>query len=348
MQIGASETTERRASAGRVETLPRSDLRSYQGAIFGKAAWQAGTAFTLYFALLVAMYAGLRVSVWLTLLLAIPASGLIVRIFMLQHDCGHGSLFKSRRLNGIVGAACSLVTLTPFAYWRRLHARHHASWNNLDGRGVPADFFSDCLTVAEYRGLGVMARRLYRVTHHPALVHLLLPPVVFFLLYRLPFDTPASCRRERLSVALLDLSLVCLFSALVARMGWAEVALVHLPALALAAIMGIWLFSVQHRFEDSQWARTGDWTFEHASLHGASYLKLPRVLQWFSGNIGLHHVHHLRPGIPNYRLQACHDACRQVTRHATILTLRDALGAPSFALWDEDRRRMTPIPRGSG
>ncbi|WP_428376135.1 fatty acid desaturase family protein [Lichenicoccus sp.] len=289
------------------------------------------------------MYASLTLSVWLTLLLAIPASGLIVRIFMLQHDCGHGSLFRSRRMNSIVGAACSLVTLTPFAYWRRLHARHHASWNNLDGRGVPADFFSDCLTLAEYRGLGPMARRVYRVTHHPALVHLLLPPVVFILLYRLPFDTPAICRRERLSVALLDLSLVCVFAGLVARMGWADVALVHLPALALAAIVGIWLFSVQHRFEDSQWARTRDWKFEHASLHGASYLKLPRVLQWFSGNIGLHHVHHLRPGVPNYRLQACHDACGQVTDHATILTLGDALRAPSYALWDEVRCRMIPI-----
>jgi omega-6 fatty acid desaturase (delta-12 desaturase) len=291
------------------------------------------------------MYAATRLSVWLTLALAVPTSGLIVRIFMLQHDCGHGSLFPSRRLNAIVGAACSLVTLTPFAYWRRLHARHHGNWNNLDGRGIPADFFSDCLTVAEYRALGPVQKRLYRITHHPVLVHFLLPPIIFILLYRLPFDTPATCRRERLSVVLLDLSLLAVFGGLVAAFGFVNVALVHLPALALAAIIGIWLFSVQHRFEDAQWARTENWRHDQASLHGTSYLKLHRVLQWFSGNIGLHHVHHLRPGIPNYRLQACHDGCPAVTGAATVLTLRDALRAPSYALWDEDLGRMIPFPR---
>lgn len=289
-------------------------------------------------------YASLRVSAWLTLALAVSASGLIVRIFMLQHDCGHNSLFRSRRLNSLVGAGCSLVTLTPFAYWRRLHARHHGSWNNLDGRGVPADFFSDCLTLSEYRALGPVQRWLYRATHHPALVHLLLPPVVFLLLYRLPFDTPAAFRRERISVLLLNLSLVAVFAGLAAMFGIKSVVLVHLPALVLAAIVGIWLFSVQHRFEDSQWASAEDWTFEQAALHGASYLKLPRVLQWFSGNIGLHHVHHLRPGIPNYRLRACHDECPSVTAGVTVLTLREAFKAPSFALWDETLCRMVPFP----
>lgn len=319
-------------------------LRAYQAPELRAAAWQTVTTFGLYLGLVAVGYASLRVSAWLTLALAVPASGLIVRIFMLQHDCGHNSLFRSRRLNSLVGAGCSLVTLTPFAYWRRLHARHHGSWNNLDGRGVPADFFSDCLTLVEYRALGPMRQRLYRVTHHPALVHLLLPPVVFLLLYRLPFDTPAACRRERLSVLLLNLSLLAVLAGLMAAFGVAGVVLVHLPALVLAAIVGIWLFSVQHRFEDSQWAAAEDWTFEQAALHGASYLKLPRVLQWFSGNIGLHHVHHLRPGIPNYRLQACHDECPSVTAGVTVLTLRKAFKAPSFALWDEALCRMVPFP----
>ena len=326
------------------EKLQLSELRAYQMPLPGNAAWQTASTFGLYLAFVVAMYASLRVSVWLTLALAIPASGLIVRIFMLQHDCGHNSLFRSRRANGIVGAVCSLVTLTPFAYWRRLHARHHGSWNNLDGRGIPADFFSDCLTVREYDALTPLRKRLYRISHHPALIHLLLPPVIFILLYRVPFDTPASCRSERVSVVLLDLSLVALFAGLTAMFGLTSVMLVHLPALALAAIVGIWLFSVQHRFEDAQWANEADWKFAQASLHGTSYLKLPRVLQWFSGNIGLHHVHHLRPGIPNYRLQACHDECPAVTSAVTVLTLRDALKAPSYALWDQDLARMVPFP----
>lgn len=322
-----------------------SSLRAYQTPMFGSAAWQTASTFGLYLVCIAAMYVGLHLSVWLTLALALPTSGLIVRIFMLQHDCGHNSLFRDRRLNNIVGSACSLVTLTPFAYWRRLHARHHGSWNNLDGRGIPADFFSDCLTVAEYRALGPVQRRVYRATHHPMLIHFLLPPVIFILLYRLPFDTPKSCRRERISVYLLNMALVGVVVGLAMIFGLKAVMLVHLPALALAAIIGIWLFSVQHRFEDAQWVSKKDWKFVQAALHGTSYLKLPRVLQWFSGNIGLHHIHHLRPGIPNYRLQACHDACSASTMAvATTLSLGEALRAPSFALWDEELGRMVPFP----
>ncbi|MGI4745022.1 MAG: fatty acid desaturase family protein [Janthinobacterium lividum] len=324
--------------------LQLAGLKAYQDPAVGKAAWQTLTTFGLYVALLAVMYAVQRVSVLLTLLLAIPTSGLIVRIFMFQHDCGHNSMFRSRRLNAVVGSACSLVTLTPFAYWRRLHARHHGSWNNLDGRGIPADFFSDCLTVTEYEALSRVQKRIYRFTHHPALVHLILPPVIFIVLYRLPFDTPASCRRERISVLMLNLSLVAVFAGLSFVFGFKTVMLVHVPALALAAIIGIWLFSVQHRFEESQWSDTAGWNYNQAALHGASHLKLPRVLQWFSANIGLHHIHHLRPGIPNYHLQDCHDNCSPVTDIATVLTLRDAFRAPSYALWDADLHRMVPFP----
>ena len=321
------------------------DLRTFQAPFLGQASWQTISTFLLYIGAVIASYASLHVSVWLTLALALPTSGLIVRIFMLQHDCGHNSLFPSKRMNGVVGSICSLVTLTPFAYWRRLHARHHTSWNNLDTRGVPADFFSDCLTVTEYSGLGPVRRWLYRVAHHPVLMHFLLPPIVFIVLYRIPFDTPAICRRERLSVAMLDLALVAAAAMLIHLFGFKTVLLVHLPALCLAAIIGIWLFSVQHRFEDALWSSEQDWTFSEASLHGASHLKLSPVLQWFSGNIGLHHIHHLRPGIPNYRLQACHDECPDVTNIAQTLSLRDALRAPAFALWDENLRRMVDFPR---
>ena len=322
-----------------------SALKSYQASLPRMAAWQTGTTFALYVALVAAMYASSTFSILLTLALSVPAAGLVVRIFMLQHDCGHGSMFRSRRLNAIIGGLCSVVTLTPFAYWRRLHARHHGDWNNLDARGIPADFFSDCLTVAEYRALGAVRRRIYRVTHDPLVMHLLLPPLVFLLVYRIPFDTPASCRREQVSVALLDLALVAVFGALVFMFGWADVMLVHLPALVLASILGIWLFSVQHRFEDAQWSGGADWRYDRAALHGTSYLKLSRVMQWFSGNIGLHHVHHLRPGIPNYRLQACHEGCPDVTGAVTVLTLRDAIRAPNFALWDEGLGRMVRFPR---
>lgn len=319
-------------------------LRPYQAAVFGRSLWQLASTCGLYLACTALMYASLHVSVWLTLALAVPAGGLIVRIFMLQHDCGHNALFKSRRLNEVVGALCSVITCTPFAYWRRLHARHHGSWNNLDGRGIPADFFSDCATVAEYAAMTRGQKFVYRLTHHPLLAHFVLPPVVFILLYRVPFDTPASCKRERRSVWLLDLALVAVFAGLIAIFGVRAVVLVQLPAMVLASITGIWLFSVQHRFEEAHWARKAEWNFAEASLHGTSYLSLPRVLQWFSGNIGLHHVHHLNPGIPNYRLQACHDECMVMTGAATVLTLRQALRASSYALWDETLRCMVPFP----
>jgi omega-6 fatty acid desaturase (delta-12 desaturase) len=319
-------------------------LRPYQAAIFSRSLWQCASTFALYLACVVAMYASLRVSVWLSLALAVPAGGLIVRIFMLQHDCGHQALFKSRRANAVVGALCSVITCTPFAYWRRLHARHHGSWNNLDGRGIPADFFSDCATLAEYAAMTRGQKFAYRLGHHPLLTHFVLPPVIFLLLYRVPFDTPAGCRRERRSVWLLDAALAAVFAGLIALFGVKAVLLVQLPPMVLASIAGIWLFSVQHRFEEAHWARKAEWDFAEAALHGSSYLDLPRVLQWFSGNIGLHHVHHLNPGIPNYRLEACHDACQPMTGAATVLSLRQALGASSYALWDEARRCMVPFP----
>ncbi|WP_338928658.1 fatty acid desaturase [Roseomonas mucosa] len=319
-------------------------IRAYQTPSDAMAAWQIFSTFGLYLFTIAAMYVATDISVWLTLALSAPAAGLIVRIFMLQHDCGHNALFRSARFNWFAGGACSLVTLTPFAYWRRLHARHHGMWNNLDKRGIPADFYSDCLTLAEYRALGPARRWLYRTTHHPLLIHMVLPSVIFMVLYRLPFDTPRSCRREHLSVYLLNFSLVGVFTTLVLTFELSDVLLVHLPSIALAATIGIWLFSVQHRFEEAQWTRQQDWNLPQAALHGTSYLKLPRVLQWFSGNIGFHHMHHLRPGIPNYRLQASHEECPDISGAATVLTLRDALRAPSFVLWDEDLEQMVPFP----
>ncbi len=326
------------------ENLQLGILRTYQASIFNVALWQIVSTFGLYAMCVAAMYVCSKFSTLLTLALALPTSGLIVRIFMLQHDCGHNSLFQSRRANSIVGTLCSFVTFTPFAYWRRLHARHHGSWNNLDGRGIPADFFSDCATVAEYSAMTPMQKRLYRLTHHPVLMHFLLPPIIFILLYRLPFDTPSTYKRERMSVYLLNLALVVIFAGLITVFGIKTVMLVHIPAIFLAAITGIWLFSVQHRFEEAQWTRKEGWNFVQASLQGTSYLKLPRVLQWFSANIGLHHLHHLRPGIPNYRLQACHDECPAAAAGVTTLTLKEALRAPSYVLWDENLNCMVPFP----
>jgi acyl-lipid omega-6 desaturase (Delta-12 desaturase) len=327
-----------------MDPVEQARLRTFQSSLQTRAAWQVVSTFGLYVALTVAMYASARFSVWLTLLLAIPYSGLIVRIFIFQHDCGHNSFFAASLHNRILGRACSLVTLTPFAWWRRVHARHHLTHNNLDLRGCPADFYTDCLTLAEYEKLSSFKRRLYRISHHPLLIHVLQPPLVFLLLQRVPFDTPASFAAERRSVYALNLGLVLIFGALIYFFGIKTVLLVQLPGLSLASIVGIWLFSVQHRFEESQWFSKADWTQAGAALHGASYLKLPRVLRWFSADIGTHHLHHLRPSIPNYRLHDCQEACRVTMGAVTTLTIAEALKAPSFALWDEKRLRMVPFP----
>jgi len=328
------------------DAAEQSRLREFQAPLQARAAWQVVSTFGLYIMLTVAMYASVKVSVWLTLLLAIPYSGLMVRIFIFQHDCGHNSFFAAPLHNRILGRACSLVTLTPFAWWRRVHARHHVTYNNLDLRGCPADFYTDCLTLAEYENLSPLKRRLYRFSHNPALIHLLQPPLVFLLMQRVPFDTPASCAPERRSAYALNLALLLIFGPLVYFFGIKTVLLVHLPALLLSSIIGIWLFSVQHRFEASQWFAKADWTQARAALHGTSYLKLPRILRWFSADIGLHHVHHLRPNIPNYRLHDCHEACERTMAPVTILSIAEALKTPSFALWDEDRLRMVPFPAG--
>jgi omega-6 fatty acid desaturase (delta-12 desaturase) len=313
---------------------------AHQAPVLARSIGQLATTFPPFFALIAAMYALLETSVWISLALAIPAAGLIVRIFTIQHDCGHGAFFRGRAANAWLGRFCSLITMTPFANWRRQHANHHADWNNLDRRDSGADIYSSCLTVAEYRARSPFGRWSYRAVRHPLVAQLLLPPLVFLLLYRVPFDTPAAWRRERTSVFLTDAGLLILFAGLAMCLGAGPVALVQLPTMVLAAILGVALFSVQHRFEATLWSRQAHWSASDASLLGSSHLRLPRILQWFSGNIGFHHIHHLMPRVPNYRLEECHRACAALVPEAASLSLWQAWRAPSYALWDEAAARM--------
>ena len=321
-------------------------LAAYQTPSVRRSSTQFAITATPYAALLGFMYyAYYHLSPWLTLALALPAAGLVVRLFIIQHDCGHGAYFRSRWANEIIGWLCSLTTYTPYTLWRRHHAQHHAVWNNLDKRPSGGDIYSACLTLAEYEALSPLRQRLYRAALHPLVSQLLLPPVVFILLYRIPLDTPRGWRKERISVYLTNLGLGGLLLTLTLLLGWQSVLLVQLPIITLASIIGVWLFSVQHRFEHSLWARQTDWTPAGAALHGSSWLRLPKVLQWFTGNIGFHHVHHLMPRVPNYRLQAAHRAEPAFAATVTGLTLWQALRAPSFTLWDEARGAMIRFPR---
>lgn len=317
----------------------RRELAPYQEPAPATSLSQLVTSFGGFVASCVAMYAALELSYALALLIAPLAAGFLVRIFIIQHDCGHAAFFRSRRANDLVGLACSLFTLTPYPSWRRQHAGHHGVWNDLDRRQSGADIYSSCLTVAEYLALSPAQRRWYRVTRHPLVANVLLPPLVFFLLYRLPFDMPPSWRRERWGVHLTTLAIVAAFGGLGLVVGYGRMAAVQVPVMALAAIAGVWLFSVQHRGERTVWIRHDDWDPTTAALRGSSCLRLPRLLQWFTGNIGFHHVHHLSPRVPNYRLQECHERIAAF-RSVPELGFRQALHALRLVLWDEDGGRL--------
>ena len=255
-------------------------------------------------------------------------------------DCGHRSLCRARRANDLLGRFCSLLTLTPYAQWRRHHAKHHGAWNDLDRRNAHGrDIYSSCLTVAEYNALGTWRRQLHRTAKHPAISLLVLPPLIFLVLYRFPFAAPRTWRAERRSVHLTNLSLVALHGALAAMLGVGPVAAVLLAVIVPASIVGVWLFSLQHHFDGTHWARHAHWDPVDAALRGSSFLRLPRLLQWVTGNIGFHHIHHASPRVPNYRLEACHSAHPGFTV-ASVLTLADGLRASRHALWDEGRGRM--------
>jgi omega-6 fatty acid desaturase (delta-12 desaturase) len=304
---------------------------------------QTFTSIGGFIAVCAAMYAVADVSFWIVLALAPLAAGFLVRIFIIQHDCGHRAFFHSGRWNDALGLVCSLFTLAPYTSWRRQHAGHHKVWNNLDRRNTGADIYSSCLTVDEYLAMSVWRRRWYRITRHPIVSNVILPPLVFLVLYRIPFDMPRAWRRERLAVLATNLALAVLITSLGVLVGFDRVAEVQLPVMVLASVIGVWLFTVQHRSERTSWAREADWNPIAASLEGATYLRLPSALQWFTGNIGLHHVHHLNPRIPNYRLQECHDAVPALSEVPTM-TFGAAFEAMNCVLWDQAQQRMVTLP----
>jgi omega-6 fatty acid desaturase (delta-12 desaturase) len=329
-----------RAAPGR---QPSAEAARQAVAAFARPIRQQGlaqllTSFGPFIAACAAMHLAFPVSVFLTLALAVPTGALMVRIFIVQHDCGHGSFFASQRANAVTGRLCSLATLTPFANWARQHSLHHGNWSNLERR-AGSDLYSACLTVREYLALPPRQRWLHRLPRHPLVANLLLPPLVFLLLYRVPFDTPRQWRRERLSVHFTNAALIALFGTLTLLLGWQQVLTVHVSLMVVASIIGVWLFSVQHRFDTARWMRGGDWDPMIASMEASSWLQLPRALHWLTGNIGFHHVHHLNSRVPSYRLAAAHDAVQPIWPVEPLGLLR-GLRAPRLTLWDEASGRL--------
>jgi omega-6 fatty acid desaturase (delta-12 desaturase) len=306
--------------------------------IVSRGAVQLLTSFGPFIAACMAMYLVYPISPLLSLALALPTGALMVRVFIVQHDCGHGSFFASMRANVLVGRACSLFTMTPFMNWARQHSLHHGTWSNLDRRDGQ-DLYSACLTVREYLALSRWKRLRHRLPRHPFVANVLLPPLVFLVLYRIPFDTPRRWGRERRSVWFTNAALLALFATLALLTSWREVAAIQGAIIVVASIIGVWLFSVQHRFETARWRRRTEWNAFHASMDASSWFALPRVLRWLTGNIGFHHVHHLDPRVPNYRLADAHDAVYALWP-IEPLTLLGGLRAPLLTLWDETKGRL--------
>lgn len=322
-----------------IKTLPSSwakILGPYAKPSVGRSVFQLLNSAVPYAVVWFLMLASLEVSYWLTLLLALPAAGFLVRLFIIQHDCGHGAFFRSRAANNALGSLLGVLTLTPYAYWRRTHAIHHATSGNLDHRGS-GDVTT--LTVEEYRALSRWARLRYRVYRQPLIMFVVGPVYEFILRLRLPLGTPWSWRREWASVLWTNLALAAVVAAMWATIGIRAFLAIQLPISLIAGIAGVWLFYIQHQFADTYWERDDAWDFHAAGLEGSSYYDLPGILHWFTGNIGVHHVHHLSSRIPNYRLREClreNPELQQVRR----LTLLGSLKCARLNLWDEERRRL--------
>lgn len=290
---------------------------------------------------LVALWCAMALSVeaayWATLLLSVPAALFVVRLFMIQHDCGHRSFFRSARLNDLLGHAIGVLTLTPHGYWRRTHNLHHGTSGNLDRRGI-GDVST--FTVDEYLALSRWKRLGYRAYRHP-LVFLGIGPVYLFVIkFRLPLDL-LRCRKRGIlpSVLLTNLAIALLAGTFGMWLGFKEFLMIHGPVVALSSLAGVWLFYVQHQFEGVYWRRSESWDFQQAAVQGSSYFDLPQPLRWLTANIGIHHVHHLASRIPNYRLHEClveNPALGEVRR----IRLRESFSCFRLALYDEQADRM--------
>jgi acyl-lipid omega-6 desaturase (Delta-12 desaturase) len=282
------------------------------------------------------MWRSLEIGYWLCLLISVPAAGFLVRLFMIQHDCGHGAFFRRRVVNDWVGRVIGVVTLTPYDFWRRTHAMHHAHSGNLDHRGM-GDI--DTLTVREYLALSPWRRLLYRLYRHPLMMFGIGPTYHFVLRQRLPLGLMRGGWQPWLSTMATNIAIAMLVAVMIWLVGAGPFLLVHLPITFLGASIGVWLFYVQHQFEDTFWTHDKGWKFHESALRGSSHYDLPRVLRWFTANIGVHHVHHLCSRIPYYRLQRAlrdHPELRGVSR----ITLLQSFSCVRLALWDENRRRL--------
>lgn len=308
----------------------KKEVAPYEYADLRVSIRQIVTTVVPLFALWYMAYLSLSVSYWLTVPLIVLTSGFVIRTFILFHDCCHQSFFKSRRANDILGTITGILTMFPYRQWKYEHTVHHSTSSNLDKRGT-GDMW--IMTVEEYQEAPWWTKLGYRFYRNPFVTFGLGPIAVFMIKQR--FNRKGKVpRKERLNTYVVNIGIVVLYALLCWLVGWQAFLLIQLPVFYLAGMMGIWLFYVQHQFEDTYFEHDEEWSYVQAAVEGSSYYKLPKVLQWFTGNIGFHHVHHLSPRVPNYHLETVHESTPPLQK-ATTITIRTSLKAIRFRLWDE-------------
>lgn len=309
-------------------------VAKYQHPNCGRSVWQLVNTLIPYGILWYLMILSFKVSYGLTLALAVLAAGFLVRIFIIFHDCGHRSFFKSPLANQWWGLVTGVLTFTPYYYWWHKHAQHHASAGDLDSRGI-GDVWT--MTVKEYRASSRWTRIKYRFARNPFCMLVIGPPVFFLIVNRIPHKDSGT--RGVTSVHLTNLGILGIGAILSLIVGFKAYLLIQLPVIVMAAAAGVWLFYVQHQFEGVYWERHAEWDYVDEALHGSSFYQLPKVLQWFTGSIGFHHIHHLSPKIPNYYLEPCHNEIPQF-KNIKPVTLLSSLKSLTFALWDEEHHQL--------
>ena len=309
-------------------------VAKYQKPAVWRGIWQVTNTLVPYGLLWYLMYLSISVSWWLAVPLAILAGAFLVRLFIIHHDCGHGSFFKSRTANHILGFLTGVLTFTPYHQWRWEHALHHATSGDLDRRGT-GDVWT--LTVQEYLEASRWKKFAYRLARNPMILFLIAPIFVFVIKHRFP--NLKATKRERFSVYWTNLAMLGMAAALSLAFGLKAYLILQLIVVSVAGSAGVWLFYVQHQFEGVYWGRGEEWDYATAALQGSSFYKLPKVLQWFSGNIGFHHIHHLSARIPNYHLEKCHDS-EPLFQSVKPITLIASLKSFTFRLWDEQQKRL--------
>jgi omega-6 fatty acid desaturase (delta-12 desaturase) len=310
----------------------KKDISPFEKSDTKRSVMQILNTFPPFFLLWFLAYQSLSISIALTLALSVVAAGFLVRIFIIFHDCTHGSFFKNKKLNSLVGNIAGIMAMFPYEKWKREHSIHHATSGNLDKRGIGDVWI---MTVEEYKAASKKEKMSYRLYRNPIVMFGLGPIYLLFVLNRR--NRSDAKRKERLNVYFTNVALIAIYGFLVWTLGWQAVLIIQTPILLVSGGLGIWLFYVQHQFEDAYFEDESEWDYVKAAVDGSSYYKLPKVLQWVSGNIGFHHVHHFSPKVPNYNLEKAHDASAPLQK-ATTITVATSLKSIRFRLYDEENK----------